>query len=215
MSNLISDFKSGPLDFYRKKAAFDWKKLKVFVETEDIIKFQIDIYSALRDHPKFNVDKEELSSFDGQRRVAAMQALALSSFRQISLIDNIHNLKIPSYATRIMMQVSPGSTIKHFVQDEFFSTAILYMGTEKHMKFVSDAQEGKKKVFVLNTPDFEAAKCWAGGLGQMATHAIIYAMLVIDGYNYGLHSFVVPVRDPKTLLPYPGLIVGDMGERLG
>lgn len=72
-----------------------------------------------------------------------------------------------------------------------------------------------RKVFVLHSPDFEAAKCWTGGLGQTATHAVLYAQLVIDGVKYGLHAFVVPIRHPKTLLPYPGLIVGDMGEKMG
>ncbi|VEN43503.1 unnamed protein product, partial [Callosobruchus maculatus] len=143
MSNFIPDFKSGPLDFYRKRATFAWKKLKVFVETEDIVKYQFEVYRALRDHPSFNVDKKELSTFDGQRKVATMQALAHASIKQLSLIDNMHNLKIPSYGTRIMMQVSPGSTIKYFVRDELFSTAIMNMGTEKHMELVNAAQEGK------------------------------------------------------------------------
>lgn len=73
----------------------------------------------------------------------------------------------------------------------------------------------QKKVFVLNTPDFEAAKCWAGGLGQLATHATVYAQLILDGTCYGLHAFVVPVRDPRTLLPYANIRVGDMGEKIG
>lgn len=69
--------------------------------------------------------------------------------------------------------------------------------------------------FILDSPDFEAVKCWAGGLGQSATHAIIFAKLLLKGVDYGLHAFVVPVRDPKTHFPHPGLIVGDMGEKIG
>ncbi|VEN43492.1 unnamed protein product [Callosobruchus maculatus] len=143
MSNLIPDLKSGPLDFYRKKASFDWKKLKVFVETEDIVKYQNDIYKTIQDHPDYNVDKEELSSFDGQRKVATIQALAQRSMDQLALLNTIHNLKKPPSATRIMMQVSPASTIKYIVGDRLFISAIMNMGTKRHMKFINDMEEGK------------------------------------------------------------------------
>ena len=39
------------------------------------------------------------------------------------------------------------------------------------------ASSGK---FVLHTPDFEAAKCWAGNLAKTATHASVYAQLVTE-----------------------------------
>jgi len=50
--------------------------------------------------------------------------------------------------------------------------------------------------------------------GKCSTHAIVYAQLIMpDGTNHGLHAFVVPIRNTTTLLPFSGVIVGDMGEK--
>lgn len=67
----------------------------------------------------------------------------------------------------------------------------------------------------MHTPDIEAAKCWSGNLGNIATHAVVYAQLYIGDECYGLHSFVVPIRDPVQHRPFPGITVGDMGEKIG
>lgn len=72
------------------------------------------------------------------------------------------------------------------------------------------------KEFILHSPNFESAKCWAGSLGQSATHGIVFAKLITsDGVDQGLHPFIVPIRDSNTMLPYPGIIVGDMGQKVG
>ena len=70
--------------------------------------------------------------------------------------------------------------------------------------------------FIVHTPDMEATKVWVGNLGNIATHALVSAQLVTaDGAAHGLHMFVVPVRNPQTLVSCPGVLVGDMGEKLG
>lgn len=72
------------------------------------------------------------------------------------------------------------------------------------------------KEFVINTPDFEAAKAWVGNLGKTASTILLFANLITsDGESQGLHGFIVPVRDPKTLKPYNRTIIGDIGEKLG
>lgn len=52
--------------------------------------------------------------------------------------------------------------------------------------------------------------------GKSATHAVVYAKLFTpDGEDHGLHCFVVPLRDMRTLLPLPGVTAGDLGEKIG
>jgi len=74
----------------------------------------------------------------------------------------------------------------------------------------------QSKQFIINTPDFEAAKCWVGNLGKTASMVLLFAnLLTPDGENHCLHGFLVPVRDPLTLKHYDGVVVGDIGEKIG
>ena len=133
---------------------------------------------------------------------------------------------------------------KKMLLREFFISSVSGGGTKRHSSIVKSAVKGEigatfcltemshgtntkamrttatynpeKERFVLHTPDFEAAKCWAGNLAKTASHASVFAQLFTpDGVCQGLHNFVVPIRDPATLLPLPGVTIGDMGHKVG
>lgn len=42
-SDILKDFESGPLDVYRKRATINWKKMRVFIESEDILRYKVII----------------------------------------------------------------------------------------------------------------------------------------------------------------------------
>ncbi|KAL1922943.1 uncharacterized protein VTP21DRAFT_9319 [Calcarisporiella thermophila] len=68
--------------------------------------------------------------------------------------------------------------------------------------------------FIVNTPTLRAIKWWPGTLGKVATHAAVYAQLIIDGKEYGVHPFIVQIRDEQHR-PLPGIELGDLGPKLG
>lgn len=58
-------------------------------------------------------------------------------------------------------------------------------------------------------------KFWIGALAEVATYSAIWAQVVVDGIKYGPQPFIVPIRDPLTHKPYPGVIIGDCGNKNG
>jgi acyl-CoA oxidase len=69
--------------------------------------------------------------------------------------------------------------------------------------------------FVLHSPTITSTKWWIGGAGQTATHAVVFARLLIDGEDKGIHSFVVQIRSLEDASPMPGISVGDCGAKMG
>lgn len=68
--------------------------------------------------------------------------------------------------------------------------------------------------FIITTPHIGATKWWIGGAAHSATHTVVFARLVVKGKDYGVKTFVVPIRDSNHDL-YPGVAIGDIGEKMG
>ncbi|CCF59006.1 hypothetical protein KAFR_0F04110 [Kazachstania africana CBS 2517] len=69
--------------------------------------------------------------------------------------------------------------------------------------------------FTIVTPDLTATKWWIGGAASSATHSVVYARLIVKGTDYGVKTFVVPLRDLSTFQLLPGVIIGDIGKKMG
>ncbi|KAI7875286.1 acyl-CoA oxidase [Lichtheimia hyalospora FSU 10163] len=69
--------------------------------------------------------------------------------------------------------------------------------------------------FIIHTPTLTATKWWIGGAAHSATHAAVFAQLIVKGKRYGTKCFVVPLRDPKTYNLLPGVNIGDIGKKMG
>lgn len=133
--------------------------------------------------------------------------------------------------------------IKFGVQFGLWGMSVQSLGTEKHYaKYLKDIGELKipgcfamtethhgsnvkglettatynhnDQTFTIHTPHEKAQKEYIGNAavhGQMAT---VFAKLIIDGHDYGVNAFVVPLRDTNGNV-LNGITIGDCGHKMG
>ncbi|WVO14615.1 hypothetical protein L204_102252 [Cryptococcus depauperatus] len=75
--------------------------------------------------------------------------------------------------------------------------------------------DGETDEFILHTPHLGATKWWIGGAASTATHAAVFAQMVVGGKKHGVKTFVVQLRDTKTFHLLPGITIGDIGKKMG
>lgn len=133
--------------------------------------------------------------------------------------------------------------IKFGVQFGLWGMSVYFLGTEKHhKKYLKDigtlelpgcfamtetnhgsnvkgiettaTYDHASKTFIVHTPYELARKEYIGNAalhGQMAT---VFAKLILDGKDYGVSAFVVPLRDKHGKL-HPGVTIKDCGRKMG
>jgi acyl-CoA oxidase len=143
-----------------------------------------------------------------------------------------------------LVAADPSLQIKAGVQWGLFASAVLQLGTEfHHDTFLPDIMSLKvpgafamtetghgsdvasvattatydndTHEFVINTPFRGAWKEYLGNAGVHGTAATVFAQLITNGVNHGVHCFYVPIRDSETLEFLPGVGGEDDGLKGG
>uniref|UniRef100_A0A2K6LN79 Acyl-coenzyme A oxidase n=1 Tax=Rhinopithecus bieti TaxID=61621 RepID=A0A2K6LN79_RHIBE len=233
---LLPEFPRGPLDAYRARASFSWKELALFTEGEDMLRFKKTIFSALEKDPLFARSPGADLSLEKYRELNFLRCKRIFEYDFLSVEDMFKSpLKVPALIQCLGMYDS-SLAVKYLLHSLVFGSAVYSSGSERHLTYIPKIFSMEAYLchtrtemfanynqpfslvqeFIIHSPDFEAAKFWVGNMGKTATHAVVFAKLHVPGDQcHGLHPFIVQIRDPKTLLPMPGVMVGDMGKKLG
>lgn len=133
--------------------------------------------------------------------------------------------------------------IKFGVQFGLWGMSVYMLGTEKHhRKYLKDigtlelpgcfamtetghgsnvkglnttaTYDHGSRTFTINTPDENARKEYIGNAAVHGEAATVFAKLIIDGTDYGVNAFIVPLRN-KQKETLPGITIKDCGHKMG
>ncbi|MET0133298.1 MAG: acyl-CoA dehydrogenase [Kibdelosporangium sp.] len=81
----------------------------------------------------------------------------------------------------------------------------------QHLRTTATYTDGS---FVIDTPDDSARKEYIGNAARDGRLAVVFAQLITGGREYGVHAFLVPIRDAEGR-PMPGVRIEDCGAKAG
>ncbi len=177
----------------------------------------------------------------GQLKILAENGHVLRAFpTSLGGLDD-HGGNIAGFEELVI--ADPSLQIKGGVQWGLFGAAVLHLGTKKHhdallpdimsLKVIgafamteighgSDvasigttaSYEPETEEFVIHTPFRAAWKEFLGNAANDGTAAVVFAQLISQGVNHGVHAFYVPIRDESGAF-MPGIGGEDDGLKGG
>lgn len=133
--------------------------------------------------------------------------------------------------------------VKFGVQFGLWGMSVYFLGTEKHhKKYLKDigtlalpgcfamtetghgsnvrgiettaTYNHQNRTFTIHTPNEQAQKEYIGNAALHGRMATVFAKLIINGTDFGVNAFIVPLRDESGKV-LPGITIKDCGRKLG
>ncbi|EUC54225.1 acyl-coenzyme A oxidase 3, peroxisomal protein, partial [Rhizoctonia solani AG-3 Rhs1AP] len=218
-------------------ATFNVNELKRVFDHDNFDKR--DAFRALADEPLF-VPRHNVS-LSYERELALDRLKRVSETKMISVFDFEKNPLNVMAAHEFAGMLDPSFTTKMTVQYNLFGGTVLKLGTSRHRKYLHGVDDmsvigcfaltelgygnnavemettaiwdPKTKEFIINTPSVIAQKYWITNSAVHANYAVVFAQLIFQGTNEGIHAFLVRIRD-ESGAPCPGVSIHDMGKKM-
>eukprot|EP01133_Synstelium_polycarpum_P007898 gene7898-9272_t len=203
-------------------------------------KIQQAVLDVLKDPiflPKYNMTVQEWRELTLQRALKIIQSgvISLAEFNR----DPMRYL----VSMELISLCDASLSVKLGVHFSLFGNAVLNLGTEKHhLKYIKDIDSWKlpgcfgmtelghgsnvqgvettatydkdTQEFIINTPSDSAQKFWIGNAALHGQACAVFAQLYIGGVHYGVHVFVVPIRNADGTIA-ENVRIMDNGHKLG
>lgn len=186
--------------------------------------------------PRYNISLryERELALERLRKICEQDTFSVSDFKT-------DPLKI--FAAHETAGLADGSmATKMTVQFNLFGGTVFKLGTERHHSILrgidtldaigcfgltelgygnnaiemetTAVYDPKSQQWTINSPSVLSQKYWITNGAVHARFCVVFAQLVIAGQGYGVHAFLVPIRN-RDLSICAGVRVEDMGRKLG
>ncbi|GFZ79999.1 acyl-CoA dehydrogenase family protein [Nesterenkonia alkaliphila] len=155
--------------------------------------------------------------------------------------DADHGANIAAFEE--LVTADPSLQIKAGVQWGLFGAAVMHLGSHEHQKKwlpgimdlsvpgayamteighgsdvaslgTTATYDAATDEFIIHTPFEAATKRFLGNAALHATAAVVFAQLITEGVNHGVHCFYMEIRDEQGN-PLPGITIEDDGHKGG
>lgn len=227
---------------WKEKGKLDLQQFEVFVLGEIAINSK-KYMDFMRRDPDYNLTEINNCSRDEQRRITNL--LLYKQIRKFPISFKEYKENPWRLTTLFLLTGLTQRSISTKIGFHFFlyGKSILTLGTEKHMKYLENALtlkdmgcfgltelthgsnvqgcltnvvfDDRRGNFVLYTPHERGVKFWIGNAAHTANMAVIAANLIVKGIDYGIHMFLIEIRDRATHNLIPRVTLGDCGDKMG
>ena len=230
-----------PQEFYRKKGSYINSEVlsqEYSGKGYKIIEF---LRSETKNNPLFNhnelmfLDKESLHLKVYQQLVEIFKKGNLSYEKDLE--DPLIKMNVMQVSGEFDFSIST----RAFISLGLYIDTIQNLGTAKHRNLIDRAYkltdygcfamtelghgsnvaglettatyDPKTKQFVFDSPKSTSAKWWIGAASKTANMAVVWAQLVVNQENKGVHAFAIQIRDFETHNVKQGITIGDCGKK--